>query len=136
MPRIEDTGKVWFPGTFSPEYALRVGEVVFVAGKKESESIHAWVDANALCVDLNDPVNARRTARRFALDLTPERQGTLFGGFENTQHGDVAVITHRSPGVEEVVVEGESYREQALDSLDSASFWALVFGERPPQQAG
>ncbi len=127
MQTIDDTGKVWFPGTFSPEYAVRVGNTVLVPGKTEDETIHCWVAADALCVDCHDPGNQRRTARRLPLSLPAKQKATLFAGFENTQHADVAVITHRDAGVEEVVMEGEDYRSRSLGTLDSAAFWRLAF---------
>ncbi len=129
MAQIDDTGKVWFPGKFSPEYALRVGDKVFVPGKTEDERIHCWVAGDRLCVDCNDPANERRTARRLPLSLPPTQKATLFGGFENTKHADVHVVTGRDAGVEEVVLEKEEYRGRSLDTLDSASFWKLAFPE-------
>ncbi|MFQ5449881.1 MAG: hypothetical protein ACE5E9_04595 [Nitrospinaceae bacterium] len=123
MPKIEDTGKVWIPGSFSPEYAVRVDQKVFVPGKSEEDTIACWVAGNHLCVDLHDPGREKRAARRFSLDLSPATAAALFNGFEKTRHGDVPVVTHGDAGVEEYSVEGKIYRRDSIGSMTSAQFW-------------
>ena len=54
MRSIQDKGKVWFPGSSGPVFALRVEETVFVPGMEEGEIIEYWIDREFLCVDLHD----------------------------------------------------------------------------------
>ncbi len=122
MAKIEDTGKVWFPGKFSPEYAIRVDSTVFVPGGEKDEAIHCWVETDSLYADLHDEKSARRTLRRFALNLTPSTPAALFNGFEKTKHADVLVVTHKAAGVEEFFIEGEAYNKESIDVMDSKTF--------------
>ena len=126
MAKIEDTGKVWFPGKFSPEYAVRVENLILVPGRGENDAIHCRVNGNGLYVDLHDAKNGRRTARRFPLDLSPSTPAALFNGFEKTKHADVLVVTAKDNGVEEHSIGGEDYLRKSIASLDSESFWELL----------
>ncbi|GJL78223.1 MAG: hypothetical protein NPINA01_12120 [Nitrospinaceae bacterium] len=128
MADIKDTGKVWFPGAFGPEYALRVEDKVFVPGKEADHSIDCRVEENFLIVDLHDQKKEKRTLRRFSLDLPATTAATLFNGFENTKHADVQVVTYKDSGVEETIVAGDSYRTDSIASMDSESFFQRFAG--------
>ncbi|MFQ5444877.1 MAG: hypothetical protein ACE5EK_09700 [Nitrospinales bacterium] len=122
MPNVRDTGKIWIPGKMSPEFAVRVDDRVFAPGKNAEQEIDYWLEGNFLCIDLHES-GKRRIARRFNLDLDPTVKATLFSGFENTHHGDVHVVTHQSPGVDECVLEGEHYRNEGAENMSSREFW-------------
>jgi len=122
MANIEDTGKVWFKGTFGPEYAVRVGDKVFVPGKGENDTVECRVVDNALWVDLHDKKAGKRVGRRFPLDLPTTTPATLFNGFEKTQHADVRVVTYQDEGVEEVAISGDVYHNQSIASMGPEDF--------------
>ena len=123
MANIEDTGKVWFKGTFGPEYAVRVGGEVFVPGKGENDSVECRVMDNALWVDLHNEKAGKRVAKRFFLDLPATTPATLFNGFEKTQHADVLVVTYKDPNVEEFIVSGEVYRSESIADMEPGVFF-------------
>jgi len=123
MAEIEDTGKVWFQGAFRPEYALRVKNKVFVPGMEDGDLIDCRVRDNALVVDLHDSEKDKRILRRFCLDLLAATPASLFNGFEKTPHADVQVVTSKDSGVEEHIVEGDSYRAESVAGMDSATFY-------------
>jgi hypothetical protein len=123
MAEIKDTGKVWFQGAFRPEYALRVENKVFVPGMEEGDIIDCRVMDNALVVDLHDRKREKRTLRRFSLELPATTPASLFNGFEKTQHADVPVVTYKDPGVEEHIVEGDSYRTDLIDGMPLQTFY-------------
>ena len=123
MARIEDTGKVWFKGAFGPEYAVRVGDTVFVPGRGENDTMECRVVENTLCVDLHNKSTGRRTGRHFPLDLPTTTPATLFNGFEKTRHADVMVVTHKDRGVKEVIVQEEVYRKEAIADMESDNFF-------------
>jgi hypothetical protein len=122
MAEIKDTGKVWFQGAFRPEYALRVENKVFVPGMEEGDSIDCRVIGYVLIVDSHDRKREKRTLRRFSLDLPAATPASLFNGFEKTQHADVQVVTYKDSGVEENIVEGDSYRTGSIANMDFDTF--------------
>jgi hypothetical protein len=126
MTEIDDTGKVWIKGKFSPEYALRVGTKVIVPGEQEDDKLTTWVSDNALWTDIHCPEQKRRILRKFALDLAATTPATLFNGFTKTKHADVEVITSADSGVREVKLEGEEYVSHHLEKLDSQQFLEWV----------
>jgi len=123
MATIDDTGKVWFKGAFGPEYAVRVGDKVFVPGKGENDTINCLVGDGILCVDLHNEKAGRRVGKYFSLDLPTTTPATLFNGFENTKHADVIVVTYKDEGVREVAVQEEVYREEAISRMVSEKFF-------------
>ena len=123
MLTIEDTGKVWFKGAFGPEYAVRVGDKVFVPGKGENHTVDCRVVGNAFCVDLHDKKEGKRIGRRFPLGLPTTTPATLFNGFEKTKHADVRVVTYRDEGVEEVAISGDDYRNQSIAHMEPETFF-------------
>jgi hypothetical protein len=123
MAKIDDTGKVWFKGAFGPEYAVRVGDKVFVPGKGENDTIKCLVGEVNLFVDLHNEKTGSRIGRYFCLVLPTTTPATLFNGFENTKHADVLVVTYKDEGVREVAVQGEVYREEAISGMASEKFF-------------
>ncbi len=123
MASIEDTGKVWFKGAFGPEYALRVGDKVFVPGKGENDTVEYRVLENTLCIDLHNKKTGTRTGRHFPLDLPTTTPATLFNGFEKTQHADVKVVTYKDEGVKEVTIREEVYRKEAIADMTVEIFF-------------
>jgi uncharacterized lipoprotein YmbA len=123
MAKIEDTGKIWFKGKFGPEYAIRVGDKVFVPGKQEDETVDYHVAENTLWADLHNKKAGKRTGRQFSLDLPTTTPATLFNGFEKTQHADVMVVTYKDRGVKEVTAEGEVYLKDSVAGMDSEAFF-------------
>ena len=129
VKRIDDTGKIWRPGRFSPEAAVRVNEKVFVLGREEGENSQCLAEEDALLVDLHDREKGCRRARRFPYALKPLQKATLFNGFTRTPHGDVGVIVAEDPGVVTVVMEGEAYQKAGASRLSSLEFFrAAGFG--------
>ncbi len=126
MRSIQDKGKVWFPGSSGPVFALRVEETVFVPGMEEGEIIEYWIDREFLCVDLHDVKGKIRKAKRFSLALLPATPATLFSGFEKTKHADVKVVTTRNSRVEEWEISGIDYDNQKIGSMNSPSFWNMT----------
>ena len=124
--KLEDSGKIWFPGTFAPETAVRIGKYIFVLGKKEEQSVDYWVKDNYLCVDLHNRKSKIRIARRFCLDMVPSTPATLFGGFEKTKHADVRVVTHRDEGVENWHLSGVDYEKADAATINGHEFWKLA----------
>jgi hypothetical protein len=123
MARIEDTGKIWFKGAFGPEYAVRVGDKVFVPGKGENDAVECRVAGNTLCVDLHNEREGIRIGRHFLLDLPTTTPATLFNGFEKTRHADVMVVTYLDEGVKEVTVQKGVYRKEAIADMESEIFF-------------
>lgn len=123
MATIDDTGKVWFKGAFGPEYAVRVGDKVFVPGKGEKDTVTCLVGNGILFVDLHNEKTGSRVGKYFSLDLPTTTPATLFNGFENTKHADVSVVTYKDEGVREVAVQGEVYREEAISVMVSEIFF-------------
>ena len=105
MLEIEDDGKIWLQGTFSPEYGVRVGGLFFVIGKNESEQCNCFIYKNYLVADLQSPENKYRTLKRFPLNLKPRSHGTLFNGFTKTKHADIMAVTYQDLEVSEVQLE-------------------------------
>lgn len=126
MAEIYDTGKIWIRGRIKPEYAVRVGDRVFVPGKEDSDDINCWVEGEFLCVDLHDKNRERRVARKISLNASANAPGALFSGFKKTNHADVMVVTAGEDGVEEFVVEGANYRNGNIKELNSQKFWENV----------
>lgn len=126
MAEIKDIGKVWFPGAFGPEYAVRVEDQVFVPGKGERHNVDCRVIDGHLVVDLHDTKKRERTLRRFPLELAPATSATLFNGFEKTKHADVQVVTYRDSGVEETIVAGDAYGADSVDVMDFESFYKRI----------
>jgi hypothetical protein len=123
MRTIEDTGKVWFKGTFGPEYAVRVGDKVYVPGKGENDTMDCRVIDNTLWTDLHDKKSGKRVGRRFPLDLPSTTPATLFNGFEKTQHADVMVVTYKDGGVEEITICGETYKNESIAGMEPETFF-------------
>jgi len=123
MAKIDDTGKVWFKGAFGPEYAVRVGDKVFVPGKGENDTVNCQVGNGILYVDLHNEKTGSRVGKYFSLDLPTTTPATLFNGFEETKHADVTVVTYKDEGVREVIVQGEVYREEAISGMASEIFF-------------
>lgn len=130
MQKIEDTGKVWFKGTFGPEYAVRVGDKVIVPGKGENDTVDCRVVGDNLCVDLHDKKNGKRIGRYFSLGLPPTTSATLFNGFEKTKHADVRVVTYKDADVKEYIVEGEVYRKESIPAMESETFFKWLTGKK------
>ena len=126
MAKIEDTGKVWFPGAFGPEYAVRVDDRVFVPGKAENQSIDCRVIGDHLVVDLHDTKKPERILRRFPLNAPPNQTATLFNGFEKTKHADVQVVTYKDSGVEETTVAGDTYNAGSFAGMEFEVFYKSV----------
>jgi hypothetical protein len=123
MARIEDTGKVWFKGAFGPEYAVRVGDKVFVPGKREHDTVECLVLGNVLFFDLHNKKKNLRVGKYFSLDLPTTTPATLFNGFEETKHADVKVVTYKDEGVREVAVHEEVYSKEAISDMESKKFF-------------
>jgi hypothetical protein len=123
MQNIEDTGKVWFKGAFGPEYAVRVGDKVFVPGKGENDTVVCRVVGNDLCVDLHDQKKGKRIGRYFSLGLPTTTPATLFNGFDKTKHADVRVVTYKDSGVKEYSVEGQVYLKESISTMESEIFF-------------
>ncbi len=128
MEEIQDSGKVWCKGFASPVHALRIENKIFATGKSEDQTIECWVDKNVLCLDLHDPGQGTRVAKKFPLDLEPTLSGTLFNGFTRTKHADVLIVSHDQDRIEEEVISGEAYRLGQYDSMVSKEFWDKVWG--------
>ena len=123
---LEDTGTIWFPGTFGPEMAVRIGKSIFALGKKEKQSVEYWVKDNYLCVDLHNIEAKIRIARRFCLDMVPSTPATLFSGFEKTKHADLKVITHRDEGIDNWRLSGTDYEKADASTMTGREFWELA----------
>lgn len=123
MRIIEDTGKVWFKGAFGPEYAVRVGDKVYVPGKEENDAVEFRVIDNALFADLHDKKSGKRVGRCFPLNLPTTTPATLFNGFEKTQHADVMVVTYKDEGVVEVTICAETYKNESIAGMEPEKFF-------------
>ena len=55
MPDIDDDGKIWLRGASQPEKGVRVGQLFFLTGQKDSEISTCLIHENYLIVDLHDP---------------------------------------------------------------------------------
>ena len=108
MSTIDD-GKIWLRGSTKPEYGIRVGELYFVPGKKDSENITCFILKKYLVADLHDPGKLYRIIRRFSLALEPCSSGTLFSGFKKTKHADINPVTYLDKKVEEFLLDGNEY---------------------------
>jgi hypothetical protein len=128
MEKIQDSGKVWCKGFARPAHAVRIDNKIFATGKSEDQTIECWVDGCVLCVDLNNPDQGIRLAKKFPLDLEPTLSGTLFNGFTRTKHADVLIVSPDQDRIEEEVISGETYRMGRYDSMDSKEFWDKVWG--------
>ena len=126
MPEIKDNGKVWIRGKPGTSFAVKVDEKVFVPGQEEVQSIDYWLEENFLCVDLHDPNQNIRIARRFPLDLIATHPATLFNGFKKTKHADVKIITYEDEGVAEKIFKNEEYAEGGVQSMNRDGFWQLA----------
>ena len=124
MPVITDSGTLWIKGHSRTSFALKVDDKVIVIGKEEGHALEAhWIDNNYLCVDLHDPKQESRIARRFSLDQKPTHSAALFSGFKKTKHDDLVVCTHNDPGVQEFVIRGNDYKNQRVETMDRDEFW-------------
>lgn len=126
MPEIKDHGKVWIRGKPGTSFAVKVDEKVFVPGQEEGHSIEYWLAGNFLCVDLHNPNQKIRIARRFPLELEAIHPATLFNGFNKTKHADVKVITFEDEGVGERIFRDEEYTKGNIQSMDRDAFWQLA----------
>ena len=85
MPEITDSGKIWIKGQSHTSFAVKVDDTVFVTGKEEGPALEAhWIEKSHLCVDLHDPKQGSRIARRFLLNQKPTHPAALFSGFNKT----------------------------------------------------
>ncbi|CAI2718323.1 hypothetical protein [Nitrospina watsonii] len=123
MPEIKDSGKVWIKGRVSTAFAIKVDDTVFVPGQEDGQQIEYWLEGDALCVDLHDPKNETRIARRFPLNLKAETLASLFNGFTLTKHCDTKVVMPDYDGVQETVVAGDAYRQHKAAGLAARTFW-------------
>lgn len=123
MPEIKDHGKVWIRGEPGTSFAVKVDDKVFVPGQEEGQSVEYWLEENFLCVDLHDPGQNIRIARRFPLALEPSHPATLFNGFNKTKHADVKIITYEDDGVAEKIFRNEEYVDSGIQSMDRDAFW-------------
>ena len=126
MQEIKDTGKVWIRGQTGTAFAVKVDEKVFVPGQEEEQSIEYWLEENFLCVDLHDPDQNIRIARRFSLSLEATHPATLFNGFNKTKHADIKVIVYGDEGVAEKIFKDEEYAEGNIQSMSRDAFWQLA----------
>ena len=126
MPEIKDNGKVWIRGKPGTSFAVKVDEKVFVPGQGEGQSIEYWLAGNFLCVDLHDPDQNIRIARRFSLTLEATHPATLFNGFNKTKHADVKVITYEDQGAAEKIFKDEEYAEGSIQNLTRDAFWRMA----------
>ncbi len=126
MPDFDDHGKIWVPGSVSPEYGVRVGTSFFIIGKEDPSIIHCFVSEQSLLADIHDSDNQCRIIRRFPLDLEPWCPGSLFSGFKNTKHADIKAVAYGNDGVEEFILDGERYSLENVSSIDSGQFLKLT----------
>ena len=108
MSTIDD-GKIWLRGSTKPEYGIRVGELYFVPGKKDSENITCFILKKYLVADLHDPEKQYRIIRRFSFALEPLSFGTLFNGFNKTKHSDIKAVTYLDKKIDEFLLDGNEY---------------------------
>ncbi len=129
MAEIEDSGKVWLKGASSPIHAVRVGDKIFPTGKREDQKIELWLEGVGLCVDLHDVKKGERVVRYFPLDLPATLPGTLFNGFTNTRHADVLIVDSSNRSVKTKSVTGGAYQSGDFTSMDSQTFWKMIWKE-------
>ena len=122
MLEVLDKGKVWFPGSSKPVFALRVGSTVFVPGKEEEFKINYRISDNSLCVDLHNSNKKIRIARKFPLELIPKKMAILFSGFEKTKHSEIKVVTYEDPKVKHWEIKGKEYIKEEIEFLNNLSF--------------
>jgi hypothetical protein len=127
MSEIKDTGKVWMKGSVGTAHAVRVDDKVFATGQNEGQSVDLWLDNEELCIDLHDPKLGKRTARLIPLDTPATLHGTLFNGFEKTQHADVLIVSADSEGTKEKTASGKEYQEGGFNILDRLTFWQTIW---------
>jgi hypothetical protein len=127
MSEIKDTGKVWMKGSVGTAHAVRVDDKVFATGQNEGQSVDLWLDNEELCIDLHDLKLGKRTARLIPLDTPATLHGTLFNGFEKTQHADVLIVSADSEGIKEKSVSGKEYQEGGFNNLDRLTFWQTLW---------
>jgi hypothetical protein len=127
MSEIKDNGKVWMKGSVGTAHAVRVDDKVFATGQNEGQSVDIWLDNKELCIDLHDRKLGKRTARLIPLDTPATLHGTLFNGFEKTQHADVLIVPADSEGIKEKSVSGNEYQEGGFSILDRSSFWQTIW---------
>ena len=111
MKNIDDEGKIWLRGAFQPENGVRVGQLFFLTGQKDSEISACYIHENHLIVDLHEPDKKYRIIRKFLLTLKPDSSGTLFNGFTKTKHVDIKAVTYKNKGVEYFLLDGKEYLE-------------------------
>ena len=104
-------------------FAVKVDEKVIVPGQEDGQSIEYWLDGNFLCIDLHNPQQNLRIARRFPLDLTATHPATLFNGFKKTKHADIKIISYGDKGVVEKVFKDEEYVEGGIQGMNREEFW-------------
>ena len=126
MKIINDKGKIWLKGSVKPEYGVRVGDLYFITGKEDSETVSSFIYQNYLFVDLDNKEKKYRIFRRFSLDLVPEIPGTLFNGFEKTKHADIKVVTYRDNRVESFKIDGENYLQGEKTLTNPIKLMALA----------
>ena len=126
MKNIDDEGKIWLKGSVKPEYGVRVGNLYFIIGKEDSETISSFIYQNYLFVDLDNKEKKYRIFRRFSLDLVPKIPGTLFNGFEKTKHADIKVVTYCDNRVESFKIDGENYLQGEINLTNPIKLMTLA----------
>ena len=126
MPDIDDDGKIWLRGYAKPDYAVKIGELYFVTGKKDFEKSNCFIHDNYLVTDLHNSKQQYRIIRRFSLDLEPRSPGTLFNGFKKTKHADIKAVTYMDEGVEELVIDGGDYQRNSDSLIDPVKLIQLT----------
>ncbi len=109
MLALYDTGKIWLRGLVKPEFAVRAGNLYFVVGEGDSQSIKYLLYKNYLFVSIHYHQSQSRLFRRFSLDLESKSKGSLFSGFTMTKHADIKAITYRDDGVEDYLSKEKDY---------------------------
>ncbi len=127
MSEIKDTGKVWMKGSVGTAHAVRVDDKIFATGKKEGQSVDLWLDNEGLCIDLHDSKLGERTACLIPLNTRATLHGTLFNGFDKTQHADVLIVSADSEEIKKKSVSGKEYQEGGFNILDRLTFWQTIW---------
>ena len=127
MSEIKDTGKVWMKGSVGTAHAVRVDDKIFATGKKEGQSVDLWLDNEGLCIDLHDSKLGERMARLIPLNTRATLHGTLFNGFEKTQHADVLIVSADNEEIKKKSVSGKEYQEGGFNVLDRLTFWQTIW---------
>ena len=126
MKKIDDEGKIWIRGAFRPESGVRVGQLFFLTGQKDSEISTCLIHENYLIVDLHDPDKKYRIFRRFLLDFKPNTCGTLFNGFTKTKHADIKAVSYKNGGVECFQLDGKEYLINNKDTISALELIRLA----------